>query len=84
MYVYFSVVIHNKKVIKMMHCHATRSVAAKYISDVTGCDLIAGAIANIYVVNRIFVKCYSNKKRITALEAPLQGQHKEVCSVFVT
>ena len=58
----------------MMHCHATHSVAAKYMSDITGCDLIARAITNIYAVNRNFVKCYSNKNRITALEAPLQAQ----------
>ena len=67
----------------MMRCHATRSVAAKYMSDVTGCDLITRAITNIYAVNHNFVKCYSNKKQITALEVPLQAQHKEVCSVFV-
>ena len=75
--------IHNKKLIKMMRCHATRSVAAKYLCDVTGCDLIARAITNIYAVNHKFVKCYSNKKRITVLEAPLEAQHNDVCSVFV-
>ena len=42
-----------------------------------------GLITNIYAVNRTFVKCYSNKKQITALEAPLQAQHKDVWSVFV-
>ena len=78
-----STAIHYKKLIKMMRCHATRSVAAKYLCDVTGCDLIARAITNIYAVNRNFVKCYSNKKRITALEAPLEAQHNDVCSMFV-
>ena len=67
----------------MMRCRATCSVAAKYLCDVTGCDLIARAITNIYAVNRNFVKCYSNKKRITALEVPLEAQHNDVCSVFV-
>ena len=51
--------------------------------DVAGCDLIARAITNIYAVNLNFVKCYSNKKRIRALEAPLEAQHNDVCSVFV-
>ena len=67
----------------MMHYHATRSIAAKYICDVTSCDIIARAITNIYAVNRNFVECYSNKKRITALETPLQAQHNDVCSVCV-
>ena len=34
-------------------------------------------------VNRNFVKCYSNKKRIKELELPLQAQHNDVSSVFV-
>ena len=34
-------------------------------------------------VNRNFVKCYSNKKRIKALELPLQALHNDVSSVFV-
>ena len=67
----------------MMRCHASRSVAAKYLCYVTGCDLIARAITNIYAVNRNFVKYYSNKKRITALEVPLEAQHNDISSVFV-
>ena len=67
----------------MMHCHATPFRSRKYFSDVTGCDLIAPAKTNIYAVNCNFVKCYSNKKRITALEAPLQERSLfRVCSVY--
>ena len=43
-----------KKVMIMMRCHATCSVAAKYMYDVAGCDLIARAITNIYAVIRNF------------------------------
>ena len=34
-------------------------------------------------VNRNFVKCYTNKKLIKALELPLQAQHNDVSSVFI-
>ena len=63
-----------------MRCHATRSVAAKYMYDIT---VIARGKNTFLRVNRNFVKCYSNKKRIKALELPLRAQHNDVSSVFV-
>ena len=76
--------VHDKKLlIKMMRYHATRSVAAKYMYDVTVCYVTARAMNTFLRVNRNFVKCYSNNKRNTALELPLQAQHNDVSSVFI-
>ena len=76
--------VHDKKLlIKMMRYHATRSVTAKYMYDVTVCYVTARAINKCLRVNRNFVKCYSNNKQNTALELPLQAQHNDVSSVFI-
>ena len=67
----------------MMRCHAIHSVAAKYMFDVTFVTSLHRAKNKFLRVNRNFVKCYSNKKRIKALELPLKAQHNDVSSVFV-